>query len=72
MENIVQLISSLGFPIVSAIAMFVGCRYLLDNQQKQTDRMFELYEKANDANRDAIRANTEAINRLCDKLDKQE
>lgn len=72
MENIVQLISSLGFPIVSAIAMFVGCRYLLDNQQKQTDRMFELYEKANDANRDAIRANTEAINRLCDKLDGKE
>ena len=72
MENIVQLISSLGFPIVSAIAMFVGCRYLLDNQQKQTDRMFELYEKANDANRDAIRANTEAINRLCDKLDDKE
>ena len=72
MENIVQLISSLGFPIVSAIAIFVGFRYLLDNQQKQTDRMFELYEKANDANRDAIRANTEAINRLCDKLDKQE
>jgi len=67
-----QLISSLGFPIIAACGMFIGCRYLLDNQSKQVDRMFELYEKANDANRDAIRANTEAINRLCDKLDSKE
>lgn len=64
-----QLISSLGFPIVSAIAMFVGCRYLLDNQTKQTDRMFEMYDKANMENREAIKACTEALNRLSEKLD---
>ena len=69
MNEWAQLISSLGFPIVSAVAMFVGCKYLLDNQSKQTDRMFEMYEKANTENREAIRACTEALNRLSDKLD---
>ena len=69
MNEIATLISSIGFPCVSAIAMFVGCRYLLDNQSKQTDKMFQMYEKANDENRDAIKACTEALNRLSDKLE---
>lgn len=72
MNEWAQLISTLGFPIVSAVAMFVGCKYLLDNQSKQVDKMFELYDKANNENREAIRANTEAINRLCDKLEDKE
>ena len=42
---------------------------MLDNQQKNTDRMFEMYDKANTENRKAIRACTDAVNRLCDKLD---
>lgn len=69
MNEVATLISSIGFPCVAAIAMFVGCRYLLDNQSKQTDRMFEMYEKANNENREAIRACTDALNRLSDKLD---
>ena len=69
MNDIVTLISSLGFPIVAAVACFAACRYLLDNQQKNTDRMFEMYEKSNSENREAIKACTEAINKLCDKLD---
>ena len=72
MNEWAQLISTLGFPIVSAVAMFVGCKYLLDNQSKQVDKMFELYDKANNENREAIKANTEAINRLCDKLEDKE
>ena len=63
------LISTLGFPIVSAIALFFGCKYMLDNQQKNTDRMFDMYEKSNQENREAIKAVTEAVNKICDKLD---
>ena len=63
------IISTLGFPIVSAIALFFGCKYMLDNQQKNTDRMFDMYEKSNQENREAIKAVTEAVNKLCDKLD---
>ena len=69
MNDIVTIISTLGFPICSAVALFFGCKYMLDNQQKNTDRMFEMYDKANTENREAIKACTEALNRLCDKLD---
>ena len=69
MNEWAQLISSLGFPIIASVAMFIGCRYLLDNQTKQVDKMFELYDKANTENRDAIRACTEALNKLTEKLD---
>lgn len=67
--NVTTMISTLGFPIAACIALFVGCKYMLDNQQKNTDKMFEMYDKANTENREAIKACTEAINKLCDKLD---
>lgn len=67
--NVTTIISTLGFPIAACIALFVGCKYMLDNQQKNTDKMFEMYDKANTENREAIKACTEAINKLCDKLD---
>ena len=70
MENVSSLISTLGFPIAACIGLFFACRYMLQLQQKNTDRMFELYDKANSENREAIRACTEAINRLCDRLEK--
>lgn len=67
-SSVTTLISTLGFPIVAAVACFAACKYLLDNQQKNTDRMFEMYDKANTENREAIRACTDAINRLCEVL----
>ena len=69
MNDIVTMISTLGFPIVACIALFFGCKYMMDQQQKNTDKMFELYDKANVENREAIMACTEAINKLCDKLE---
>ena len=69
MNDIVSIVSTLGFPIAMCILLFAGCKYMLDNQQKNTDRMFEMYDKANTENREAIRACTEAINKLCDKLE---
>lgn len=69
MSEWAQLISSLGFPIISAVALFFGCKYMLDNQQKNVERMFEMYDKANTENREAIKACTEALNKLSDKLD---
>ena len=68
-SGVSTIISTLGFPIAACIALFVGCKYMLDNQQKNTDKMFEMYDKANTENREAIKACTEAINKLCDKLD---
>ena len=67
--SVTTVISTLGFPIAACIALFVGCKYMLDTQQKNTEKMFEMYDKANTENREAIKACTEAINKLCDKLD---
>ncbi len=68
-NDVIQAISTLGFPIVACVALFIGCKYMIDQQNKNTDRMFDMYDKANSENRDAIKACTEAINKLCDKLD---
>ena len=68
-SSVTTVISTLGFPIAACIALFVGCKYMVDNLQKNTDKMFEMYDKANTENREAIKACTEAINKLCDKLD---
>lgn len=69
MNDVMTMISTLGFPIVSAVCLFFACKYLLDNQQKNTDKMFEMYDKANNENREAIKNMTDALNRLTDKLD---
>lgn len=69
MNDLTTIISTLGFPIVSAVALFFGCKYMLDNQQKNTDRMFDMYNQSNLDNREAIKAVTEAVNKLCEKLD---
>ena len=69
MNEWAQLISTLGFPIISAVALFFGCRFLLEQQQKNVDRMFYNYYKSNAENREALKAVTEAVNRLSDKLD---
>lgn len=69
MNEWAQLISTLGFPIISAVALFFGCRFLLEQQQKNVDRMFDMYDKSNLENREALKAVTEAVNRLSDKLD---
>jgi hypothetical protein len=68
-QDILTAISTIGFPIVACIALFFGCKFMLTQQQQNIDRMFEMYDKANIDNREAIKACTEAINKLCDKLD---
>lgn len=72
MNEWAQLISTLGFPIISAVALFFGCKYMLDQQQKNTDRMFEMYERSNGENREAIKQLTVAVDKLCDKIDQED
>ena len=69
MTGIGEQIGTLGFPVVCCLILFFGCKYMLDNQQKNTDKMFEMYDKSNTENREAIRACTEAVNKLCDSLE---
>ena len=68
--TITNIVSTLGFPIAACIALFFACRYMLQMQEKNTNKMFEMYDKANSENREAIKACTEAINKLCDRLER--
>lgn len=69
MNDIMTMISTVGFPVVACIGLAWFCKYMIDQQTKNIDRMFEMYDKSNTENREAIKACTEAINKLCDKLD---
>lgn len=72
MNDIIQAISSLGFPIVACIGLAWFCKYMIDNNNKHINKMFDMYEQANRENREAINACTRAIDKLCDKLDEEE
>lgn len=67
--DIVTTISTLGFPIVACIALGWFCKYMIDNNNKNIEKMFDMYDKANQENREAIQAVTVALDKLCDKLD---
>lgn len=69
MNEISTLISTLGFPIVACIGLGWFCKYMIDQNNKNVERMFQMYDKANTENREAIKACTEAVNKLCDKLE---
>lgn len=68
-NTVMQAISTLGFPIVSCVALFWGCKYMMDQQQKNTDKMFDMYDKSNGENRAAIQECTKAIEKLADILE---
>ena len=69
MNEIATMISTLGFPIVACICLGWFCKYMIDQSNKNVEKMFAMYDKANTENREAIKACTEAVNKLCDKLE---
>lgn len=72
MNDVATLISTLGFPIVACIGLAWFCRYMIDQNNQHIEKMFILYDTANKENREAIEACTKAVEKLCDKIDKEE
>lgn len=72
MNEVLQAISTVGFPIVACIGLGYFCKYMIDQQNKNVERMFSMYADANKENREAIEGCTKAIEKLCDKLDKED
>ena len=66
------LISSIGFPIVACLGLGWFCKYMIDQQNRNIERMFDMYDKSNNENRQAIEKLTTAVDKLCDKLDKED
>ena len=69
MNDIATLISTVGFPIAACIGLAWFCKYMIDQSNRHIEKMFEMYDKANSENREAIEACTKAIDRLCDKME---
>lgn len=71
MNDIATIISTLGFPIVACIGLALFVKSMVDQNMKNIERMFTLYETANKENREAIEACTRAVDKLCEKIDKE-
>ena len=71
MGDITTMISTLGFPIVACVGLAWFCKYMIDQNNTHIEKMFNMYDQANRENRDAIEACTKAIEKLCDKIDKE-
>lgn len=69
MNDVATMISTLGFPIVACVGLGWFCKYMIDNNNKNIEKMFDMYDKSNEENREAIKALNESVSRLCDKLD---
>lgn len=70
MNDLVSIISSLGFPIVACVALGYFCKYMIDTNNANISKMFDMYEKSNEDNREAINSVKDVIDRLSEKLDK--
>lgn len=58
MQNIVTVISAVGFPIVACISMGWFVKYLIDNNNKKISEITT-----------ALNNNTLVVQKLCDMLD---
>lgn len=67
--DIATLVSTIGFPITACIGLAYFCKLMIDKNNDNLNRMFEIYDRANAENREAIKACTDAINKLCDRLE---
>ena len=69
-NTIITMISSLGFPIVTAIACFWYIKYSQDTNNARLDKMQSEHKDEIAKVTEALANNTLAIQRLCDKLEK--
>ena len=71
MDNIVQIISAVGFPIVAA----VGCAYFVKWQYEQNNKTVEAMRQEHKEEvqkmTEALNNNTLALQKLIDKIDKE-
>ena len=67
----IQLISSVGFPIVACLGMGWYVKYQTDNYRQEVKDMQKEHKEEIQKMSDALNNNTSALQKLCDKLDKE-
>lgn len=68
-NNIITIISSVGFPIVACIGMGWFVKYQTDNNNKEVAEMRKEHNEEINKVTDALNNNTLALQKLCDKID---
>lgn len=69
-QEIIQLISSVGFPIVCCLGMWWYVKKQTDNYREDVDHLTQEHKEEMTRVTEALNNNTLAIQRLCDKLEK--
>lgn len=67
----IQLISSVGFPIVACLGMGWYVKYQTDSYKEEVKEMRKEHKEEIGKMSEALNNNTEALIRLTDKLDKE-
>lgn len=68
-NEIIQLISTIGFPIVMCIALAWYVKYSNDQNNQRIDEMTTKHQEEIKTVTEALNNNTLALQKLCDKLD---
>lgn len=68
-NEIIQLISTIGFPIVMCIALAWYVKYSTDQNNQRIDEMTTKHQEEIKTVTEALNNNTLALQKLCDKLD---
>lgn len=72
MNDIVSIISAVGFPIVAAIGCGYFVKWQYEQNLKQMDEMRKEHKEEVSKMTEALNNNTIALNRLIDKFDREE
>lgn len=67
-NNIVQLISTIGFPIVCCLMMGWYVKYISDADRSEIDKIHEQHRAEMTEVTTAINNNTLALTKLCERL----
>jgi len=71
MNDIVSIVSAVGFPIVAAIACGYFVKWQYEQNQKQVEEMRKEHKEEAEKMTEAINNNTLVIQKLIDKFDKE-
>lgn len=70
MEEILQAITTVGFPIVMCGAMAWYVKYTTDKHREEMEKLHDQHNQEMKEVTEAINNNTIAFTKLCEKLDK--
>jgi ribosomal protein L9 len=71
MNDVVQIISAVGFPIVAAIGCAYFVKWQYEQNQKQIEEMRKEHKEEAQKMTEALNNNTLVIQKLVDKFDKE-